>query len=276
MELKEKTKTIAVIGALLVSVATTVCRAATDGYEEVRSDHFLIYHKNVNKELIQETIEFAERYYNEIADNLGYRYSQSWTWDNRAKIYVYMDRNDFQEATGQPQWSSGCADYRNKTLWTYVQASGFFDSLLPHELGHIVFRQWINFHDVPLYVDEGIASLQEKSKRFAATQTVRDLITEGRLLNFEQLASMESPHDMDKETAEAFYAESIGMMDYLINTFGRTKFAIMCRKIKEGVSFDEALDNTYYEFKTPKDVFERWLKELGYVIKEKGAVKVIY
>ncbi|MFH0762324.1 MAG: hypothetical protein V1925_00335, partial [Candidatus Omnitrophota bacterium] len=56
-----------------------------------KSQHFIIYYQEAPHGYIDELSNSAERYYNGIVDELGYRRFNFWSWDNRAKIYMYKD-----------------------------------------------------------------------------------------------------------------------------------------------------------------------------------------
>ena len=268
--------TIFLMAAILTFTSLSILLALDKKLKliEKRGEHFIVYsQEGVDNDFVNDIMEAAERYYNEIADNLGFHRWTSWSWDRRAEIYIYLDKFSYQSQTNQPEWSAGCADYQNKRLWTYPHAAGFFDSILPHELGHIIFRESVGFvKTIPLWFDEGIASFQEKSKRYAAKGIVKDLLQQNRLLSIEELSKIASPHDLDKQTAEAFYAQAVSIVYFIINNFGKNRFVIFCRNLKDKYSFDEALDKTYYQFKGTNDLYKKWLQ----YIKAEGRQTYVY
>jgi hypothetical protein len=218
----------------------------------------------VDKEFINEIAKAAEDYYKEIADNLGYHRYDFWLWDERAKIYIFADKAAYQKETNQPDWSGGCAFYQEKKIWTYPHAAGFFDSILPHELGHIIFREFVGFGTViPLWFEEGVASYQEKSKRFAAGSIVKEYISKNKLMTLEELSEIKGPNDIaGNETAEIFYAEAVSIIYFLINEHGKYRFATLCDNLKDG-SLDKALEKTYYNIRNSEDLYRHWLKSVS-------------
>ncbi|MDB4349908.1 hypothetical protein OAA99_03040, partial [Omnitrophica bacterium] len=132
--------------------------AAAEDWKELDSDHFVIYYTQDEK-FAKEVTRNAEDYYKDIATDLGYpRYSEFWTWANRVKIYIYPDHASFLKASGQPQWSHGMADYTKKKILSYLWSEMFIDSILPHEIAHLVFRDFVGFTGkIPLWLDEGVA-----------------------------------------------------------------------------------------------------------------------
>jgi len=255
------------LSLIMVLFIFCFCAYASDeGFMEKRSTYFIVYYqKGVDQDFIKDIIETAEEYYNEIASNLGYYRYKFWRWDERAKIYIFPDQISFQKATNQPDWSGGCASYYEKKIWTYPHAAGFFDSILPHELGHIIFREFVGFDTyVPLWFEEGIASYQERSKRYAAKNVVKNLLSENKLLSIEQLSVIKSAQDiMNKAIAEMFYSESVSIIYFLISKYGSYKFAELCKKLKENRNFEKSLKQTYYNIKNLEDLQKEWVRYLS-------------
>lgn len=240
--------------------------ALEDDFLEKRSTYFIVYYQEgVDQDFIKDIIETAEEYYHEIANNLGYYRYKFWRWDERGKIYIFQDQISFQKATNQPSWSGGCASYYEKKIWTYPHATGFFDSILPHELGHIIFREFVGFDVyVPLWFEEGIASYQEKSKRYAAKNSVKKLLSENSLVSIEQLSTIKSSRDIiNKDTAEIFYSEAVSIIYFLISKFGSYKFASLCKNLKENRNLEKALKDTYYNIKNFEDLQKEWIRYLN-------------
>ena len=127
-------------------------------WREASGEHFRVYFLD-NVDFANEVLRNAEIFYRRIAIDIGYpRYSEFWTWDKRVKIYIYQDRVTFLKATNQPSWSEGMADYTNKQILSYAWSQGFMDSLLPHEMAHLIFRDFVGFKgEIPLWLDEGVA-----------------------------------------------------------------------------------------------------------------------
>ncbi|MFC1708546.1 peptidase MA family metallohydrolase [Candidatus Omnitrophota bacterium] len=253
---------------LLIIVSFLFCfriYAAEKEWQEKKSTHFIIYYKkSVDRDFIEDIIETAERNYDEIAKNLGYYRYKFWLWDDRAKIYIYPDQPSFQKEMDQPSWSGGCASYQQKAIWTFPHAAGFFDSILPHELGHIVFREFVGFQsNIPLWFEEGVASYQEKSKRYAAKNIVKDLLVKDQLLGIEELAKVTNTNTMrDKERVEIFYAEAVSIIYFLINRYGNSKFAKLCKSLNDNMSFDKALKKSYYSITNTQDLEKEWIRYL--------------
>jgi hypothetical protein len=245
-----------ILGFMILLMAQGIARGAD--FLEKKSDHFIVYYKDVPEEFINSVIDFSERYYNDLTEKLGFTRYNYWTWDQRAKIYIYPDQETYLQETKQPGWSSGTASYETKTIWAYPREAGFFDSLLPHEIGHIVFREVIGSHLVPLWMEEGVASYLEQAKRIGARKVVLDSLKDRTFIPLDQLSKIDGYALRGREDVALFYAESVSLISYLIEKFGTSAFNELCRQIKDGKSFEDALSSAYFDVRNLANLQESW------------------
>ena len=251
--------------SLLIGILVLSCNAfaAEDDWYTEKSTHFILYYKDVSVGFINNVLNKAEEYYRRIADGLGFTRYNFWLWDNRAKIYIYKDAQDYKAHTGLPHWSCGYASVKDKTIRTFPLDSGFLDRLLPHELGHIIFREFVGFDNksIPLWLDEGVATYQEGIKRLAARKFVRKAVENNTFVPLDKLSGVNLASLNDSNAVSSFYLESVCLVDYLIVEFDRQRFVDFCRELRDGKTLDEAL-NSVYPFKNLKDLNDHWLKFL--------------
>jgi len=232
-------------------------------WNEQRSQHFLIYYKNAPEDFIISIEEAAEQYYTEITQNLGFTRYNNWTFDKRAKIYIYDDQDDYIHSAKQAGWSHGAVSAQKREIWTFPAAHGFFDSTLPHELGHIVFREFVGFRArIPLWLDEGVAMYQEKAKRWGAHALVKQAMAQNQFIPLDQLMWMYLTNQTPREVVELFYAESASIVYFLITELGEYRFVRFCQKLANGSTFENALHLAYPHYKTIKDLNKAWVKYL--------------
>jgi len=246
--------------SLLVLMMTCVSTAVAEtDFEVMTSKHFQVfYDEAVDESFVEEVISYAEKYYVELTEKLGFVRYDYWTWDDRAKIYIYADQDAYIRDSGQPAWSGGVADYRNKTIWTFPRSAGFFDSLMPHEIGHIVFREVIGSHAVPLWLEEGVACYLEPARRFGAHRDVQRAMEDGSFIPLEKLNKMNPRRMSDKKQIELFYAEAVSLLSFMIDEFGIDRFNKVCDKVREGKSFERALKLTLFGVQGLEDLSEMW------------------
>lgn len=233
-------------------------------WKEYRGYHFIIYYKEVPPDFIKSVEETSETYYQEITRNLGFTRYQGWAWDARAKIYIYRNADEYVEASKMGSWSHGAADWVKKEIHTYPTANGFFDSILPHELGHIIFREFVGANPyIPRWFDEGVAMYQEKAKRWGVNQKVKKAIEEKKFIPLRDLSTVNLSGVTDTEFVNLFYDEAASIVYYLITELGQFKFSDFCRDLKTGMNFDKALSSSYIRFKNIDDLNDAWVDYLG-------------
>lgn len=259
-------------------------------WKQLESEHSIVYFVQ-DEGFARQVSDKAEFYYRRIADDLGYaRYSNFWTWENRVKIYIYPDRNSYSKASNMPSWSEGMADYTHRQIICYAWHGGFLDGLLPHEMTHLIFRDFVGFKgEVPLWLDEGVAQWEEPLKRAQVKAVSKSLFNNGTLLCVEDMLNLDirkvqgnsivrihSIPDKDgkkkllslssDDLVRTYYIEAISLVGFLIERYGADSFTGFCRQLRDGKSFNEALGFAYPTNITGVDDLEKeWLK---YVLAE--------
>lgn len=232
---------------------------AQESWNTLKSTHFIVFYKSAPVDFVKLVSDRAEEYYKEIAEDLGFSRFDFWLWDDRAKIYIHDDINAYRSATRQPSWSVGVAYPSLKTIQTFPYAGDFLESVLLHEMGHIIFREFVGFNNpgVPLWLDEGVASYQEKSKYPYVNSQIRKAIDEGSFMDLNQLSKLHSLVGLDSRLVYIFYAESFGLVDFLISEFGRDKFVFFCQDLRDKKDFERA-QTAAYPFRNIKGLDQAW------------------
>ena len=260
----------------------------TRNWKEASSDHFII--KYLGEEaMARDILDKSEAYYTGIAQDVGYpRYSEFWTWENKVKIYLYPDHSSFIAATGQPEWSQGMADYTQKEIVGFVGSKDFLDSILPHEMAHLIFRDFIGFKsDVPLWIDEGVAQWCEKARRAQARAKAKELFNNNSLLSLQDMMNLDIRHVTHKDAVymrstktkdgspgvlflnaesliSTYYLEAVSLIDFLIESYGADNFSHFCRQLRDGKPLEESLRFVYSLYFKDTDEMERlWRKYIA-------------
>lgn len=211
-------------------------------WDKKKSRHFIVYHQDAPAEYLKQLIIKAEDYYGSITDYLGYRRFNFWLWDNRCKIYLYPDREAYLKTAKRASWSRAHVDVLKKEIITYIWQENFFDTILPHEMGHIVFREFVGFNKgLPLFLDEGIACMQEQSKQ-ERLDIAKVLIAWNLHIPVDNLFKLRSDSVI---IPFIFYSESASIVNFLIEKFGKELFVFFCRRLRDGQNYEEALTDTY-------------------------------
>jgi len=201
-------------------------------WEAVRSDHFIVYYQEAPSGYVSKIIEAAEKYYKEITFELGFtRFEGFWTWDKRAKIYLFKNIDDYKHHSHQPAWSSAGVNVLNREITTYVGNEDFFENTLPHEMGHLIFREFVGYRrKLPLWLDEGIASYLEKRFTKERLVIVKILFSYGLFMDLDEL---EKVNIRNMIMPDLFYYESASIIDFLLGVYGKEKFFAFCNALKE-------------------------------------------
>ena len=252
------------LSVLFVCLGINVFAAASkEKWEQQKGQNFIIYSREVPRDFVDTVMASAEEEFRNVTSDLGIARYQSWSWDRRAVIYIYRDSEDYVQSGGQAGWSHGAALVMEKVIKTYPSASGFFDSMLPHELGHIILHEFTGpYADVPLWFDEGVAMYQEKARRLGADSEVRAAIEKGKFIPLTQLKDVRIYNGTDEDTVQLFYAEAASAVRFLITEFGDQHFYKLCRALKDHMRFEDALSETYVHIKSLEDLNKQWLKHL--------------
>lgn len=254
-------KIIVIIG-VVGFCSPAICQAKD--WQTIKDRHFTVnYRPEVPEEFANTVMDSAEDNYRSVIDNLGISWHESWASEKPVLIYIYRDAQDYTQSGGQAGWSHGAALITTKTIRTYPSDEGFFDALLPHELGHIILREYIGLQTpVPLWFDEGVAMFQEKAKRVNASKFVKDAMLNGQFIALTQLSDMRLYMNSDRQQVELFYAESASVVNFLMNEFGRNRFLKLCEQLKASVSFNEAFSIAYPSIDTLENLNKKWVNNL--------------
>ncbi len=245
---------------LMMVMGLSVLSLQAQDWKELKGDHFIIYFFQDEK-FAGDVLSKSEKYYQDIASDLGYqRYSSFWTWDNRVKIYIYPDKESFLKSSGQQGWSEGMADYAAKSISSYAWHEGFTEELLPHEITHLIFRDYVGFKgEIPLWIDEGVAQWMEPRKRKAVKAAVGELLEKSKLLPVGKMLSMDIRQVQDADQVRTFYIQAMSLVEFLITEYGSENFISFCRQLRDGKSFEEALQFSYpTSIRTIGDLETEW------------------
>jgi hypothetical protein len=224
-----------------------------------KSTHCIIYYQDAPLGYVDNFISKAEYYYNSITEELGFtRFEGFWTWDKRVKIYLFKDRGNYQKMTNQPAWSGGEVNVLTREISTYINMEDFFEVILPHEMGHIIFREFIGYQrKLPLWLDEGIASFLEKRQKQERLRIAKGIVNSNVFLDLAELGKI-------KRNAifmpDIFYAEAASIIEFLVKVYGKDKFTDFCQRLKQ-LRDDQDWKIALYEaynFQNLSEMNEKW------------------
>ena len=232
-------------------------------FRQLRSEHFIInYKEEVSNSYVRKIKNIAEKYYRVITQQFNFYRDKSWVWDNRAKVFIANNRDDYLESFECSSWSTACVDYFGKIIYTYPDQERF-TSVFIHELTHIIFREYIKKGRFPLWLDEGVAVFMEDKYAHTysgGTSFLKQKIKNDSYIKFSKLGSItvNSLNSKGQDYVNLFYLESFSIINFIMKRYGKHKFFNFLRALRKGQSLEEALSKVLYDFKDLNKMEEKW------------------
>lgn len=167
------------------------------------------------------------------------------------QVYVWTDLNEYKaNARNAPEWSGGNFSISvdggvttQRIDLTQLDQAGKFnvqmiDRVLPHELCHLVTREFFGDANCPLFLNEGLAMLTE-------TRVDNDrLALAGLALAGSERLPLEALLAGRRDNigkAEVFYAEAYSFTDFLRNKLGQRQFKDFLDHVRDGCTVADAI-----------------------------------
>lgn len=244
-----------VLGAALFPGNVSRAEVISSLWQTQKTQHFIIYHQGAPADYVTRLSEQAERYYDSVTDRLGYRSFSFWSWDDRAKIFLYPDSASYLGDTRRAAWSGASVNVKTRTISTFIGQETFIDSMLPHELAHIIFREFVGHRkDLPLWLDEGVAGVQEEAKLAEHLRKATNLIKRGVYIGLKDLSEI---RDYSLVVPQVFYAESCSLVNFLLEKYGKDKFLDFSRALRDKADWQDALERCY-QFRNQGEFETQW------------------
>jgi hypothetical protein len=231
---------------LLCCLCTMPGPSSAQIWQEKTSTHFRVFYQQ-NPTFAAAVLEYAEAYHSQIRLDLGLthvvqRDQVPWLWDKRCQIYLYPNRQAYRQATGAPAWSSGFVNYPRRMVYSHLEVSSFLEQTLPHELAHIMFREFVGFDNyrIPRWLDEGVAQYAELNRRAEAWDVMRQGLAQGIYIPLSQLNALHVGH-ASGSTAHVFYTQAATLVHFFLAAYGPRRFIDFCSNLRDGYSVERAL-----------------------------------
>ena len=162
-------------------------------------------------------------------------------------IYIYASTDDLTDAIlYEPSWTGGQA-FPDQDI--VILGISEFDlewgrDAIAHELTHVLVGH-LTFSclgDVPTWLNEGLAVYSEGELDTHSQQQLEDAIRDDTLLTVRSL-SVGFSEVPDK--AFLSYSQSYSVTKFLVETYGQDKMTTLLVALRDGVTIDEALLQTY-------------------------------
>jgi Peptidase MA superfamily len=169
------------------------------------------------------------------------------TTEDPVDIYVYPSYDDLREAIlYEPSWTGGQAfpDQNIVIMGTSVSDSNWDKDTVIHELTHVLVGHFTFscLGDVPQWLDEGLAVYSEGPLDPQFQGPLDQAIRNDTLLS---VRSISGSFSEVSDKANLSYAESYSLVNFLIETYGQSKMTELLSGLRDGLTLDQVLQQTY-------------------------------
>lgn len=169
---------------------------------------------------------------------------------DHVSIYIYPTAGQLQSSIrmGGATWVGGHAQPELRTVLltapTGVEGQISLERDLPHELVHILLyeRMGDQYHNLPTWLNEGLATLQEGVPNPAYIFELDRAARENALISMHSLCAS---FPISEEDALLAYAQSASFTQYLLDIYGVGGVALLLDAYQEGTSCEGGVQRVY-------------------------------
>lgn len=213
-------------------------RAEAD-FRQQETAHFVLRYEGsqASDSLRSQIMEALEEHYKALLNDLG-------TAPKNAISVSLYTQEAFFDVTQVSAWTSALNDGKLR-----IPVSGMTNAtpelvrVLRHELTHS-FIQQITHGNVPQWLNEGLAQLEEPKSTAPVGVRLASLFASGQQIPLNRLEG--SFLSYSREEASVAYAESLAAVEYIRNTYGVSDLARILARLGQGESVEAALRNTIH------------------------------
>jgi hypothetical protein len=169
------------------------------------------------------------------------------TTEDPVDIYVYPNYEDLRDAIlYEPSWVGGRAfsEQNIVIMGTSGTDSGWEEATIIHELTHVLVGHFTFscLGDIPQWLSEGLAVYSEGPLDPQFQGPLDRAIENDTLLS---VRSISGSFSEISDKADLSYAQSFSLVNFLIETYGQDKMTELLIDLRDGLTLDEALQQTY-------------------------------
>ena len=241
-----------------------VQRILPGDWRKIETDHFVVHHRNekVGKRVAKVAEKVYKRLYNELDCESD--------WYKKCDIYLYPDKEEFTEITGQHKWTGGSHTILrrggvlvNHRIESFQTQPRLLSAIIPHEVTHALLAHRLDYRkNVPLWLNEGLAIRSEPPliqshyhRVVAQAYHTRKIFS---LRDFMSLA--EYPEDR----IEIFYAQSFSLTNFLAGLKGQARFMKFLEDMCVTRSPFEILLKRHYKIRNLATLEKMWREQISH------------
>lgn len=210
-------------------------------WRRLETNKLVVYWLEGNEEFARRLLDSGQASLTRLEQDTGVELEE------RVDAYVYPSSEEMQLATlFAPAWSGGLAFPEHKAVLIGIPPADldWGRRALAHELSHVVIGLYTFscVNSTPGWLDEGLAMYAEGDMEDYYRVLLAEAVQVGTLQSVRELGEIFSA---DPERASLAYAQSLSLVDYLIQQHGGEKVLQLLTEFKEGAPEDRALMSVY-------------------------------
>lgn len=210
-------------------------------WQTIETDALLLFWHSRPKSFAQALMDAGEIALEDLREVTGVDSNE------QIEIYIYASSEELQSATlFAPSWSGGLAFSAHRAVLIGIPTTSleWGKGAFAHELSHVVIGNYTFscISNLPRWLSEGLAMYAEGEMRSYHASLLADAIEDDSLLSVRELGQIFSN---DPELASLSYAQSLSLVDFLIETYGQTDMLLLLDEFKEGSPEDRVLMDIY-------------------------------
>jgi len=163
------------------------------------------------------------------------------------KLYIYASTQDLQGAMIFPQeWTGGVAYTTHGVVAIGINTINldWGKRTIVHELTHLVTQQmtYNPYNSLPVWLNEGLSMYAEGEMEPLFENYLEQAVIKDELISVRSLAS---PFSAAAQLSYLSYAQSMSIVDFLIDNYGQERMLELLDTFKRGSSYDGALMTVY-------------------------------
>lgn len=228
------------------------------------TEHFVVYYQDLEQAKV--VSDRAEYHYEKIFYDLTYE--EAGEWKEKCEVFILPNQDKWRkyvERAGKEYAFIGGFVSRSgeKEIYLCAISLPYLSVSFPHELTHLIFYEFAEGADIPLWLNEGLA-IYESGIIGYDDKTLQQRIKEVSYIPLKEMLNMQD-YPRGKEEMELFYAQAQKAVEFLLTQYGRRKFGQFCRALIAGKPFAGGLRLVYEEqFKDTLEFEQAWIK---YILK---------
>jgi len=233
--------------------------AGSDGWAVAETTNFRVYHRQ-KPELAEQAVRIAEK---TRVDML-----RKWfgdldpEWNPKCEIRLHLTAEDYTTEARVPPDSPGHSTLLadggrlvGRRIDLHCDDPNMLTGVLPHETTHVVLAGRFVDQPVPRWADEGMAVLSEPRPNVDRhLRMIPQYNRDGQLFQPSSLIQMKDYPEA--RSISVFYAESVSLVDFLVNQKGPQAFTLFLRE-GQRYGYEAALKRSY-NYKNFHELEQSW------------------